>query len=68
MSTATKKKSEGAHKGVYMTVRDADGEIRAMLDEIRLLEGAGEVLPPDRTEMIRIMCRDRLVSLHGRRR
>ena len=40
-------------KNDYMTVRDDGNVLRDMLDELRIIEGAGKSIPPDRTEMLR---------------
>lgn len=40
-------------KNEFLTIRDPGGAIRDMIDELRILEGGGKTLPPDRTTMIR---------------
>lgn len=45
---------KSATKNEFLTIRDPGGSIRGMLDELRVLEGGGTALPPDRTAMLRL--------------
>lgn len=45
--------SQTPTKNEFMTVRDPGHKLRGMIDELRIIEGAGTHLPPDRTEMLK---------------
>ncbi len=48
-------------KNEFITIRDPGGAIRQMIDDLRVLEGGGRSLPPDRTAMIRL-CLERCLT------
>ena len=48
-------------KNEFMTVRDPGAKLRGMIDELRIMEGAGTHIPPDRTEMLKL-CLERCLK------
>jgi hypothetical protein len=48
-------------KNAFFIVRDPASSIRAMLDELRILEGGGHSIQPDRTAMLKL-CLERCLA------
>lgn len=52
-------------KNEFLTIRDPGGSIRGLIDDLRVLEGGGKTIPPDRTAMIKI-CLERCLEYKKR--